>query len=454
VRLLFRRQRHGFLGPGRHTGRPGAEQAEQQDHGDQDQHQFGVALVDQDAERHRGDGGSQRQAGTDETEYLADLPRRGGVLHHDVARRPACPKGEAGQEGHGDDRGDRQVEPVDADHQQRGQDGQAGDEGQHVLLEGVGKPAAEQHAGGRAQHVGGERGGGDGEVDPLGGVQHGDQPGLHAAAGHRTQHEEQEEQDHGAVGEQVAARHPGRAGVDGLADLVAQDAALQDDRDHDRDAEQADGEQGAAPADERHQEGRDRRAGGEAEVAAEGVQREGAAHAVLVHRSGEDGVVGGVDDRVADAGQGGECEDLPELGGEPHGGEGQRHQQGAADEERSRAVAVDQEADRGLQERGGSRHQHDGQAKFGEADVEGALPGEEHRRQAEDVEVRQEVSVADQDIDAGGAAERHGGGLGWIFGNLAWVGRGGQGTGDRGHPTSHRRFRSKDPGAAVLSGAG
>ncbi len=106
-----------------------------------------------------------------------------------------------------------------------------------------------QHAGGRAQHVGGQRGRGDLQLDALEGVQHGHQPGLHAAAGHGAQHEEHEEQDHGAGGEQVPSGHLRRA-MGRLAHLVVQDAALQQDRQHDRNAEQTDGQQRAAPADQ------------------------------------------------------------------------------------------------------------------------------------------------------------------------------------------------------------
>jgi hypothetical protein len=39
--------------------------------------------------------------------------------------------------------------------------------------------------------------------------------------------------------------------------------------------------------------------------------------------------------------------------------------------------------------------------------MERALPGQEHRREAKDVEVREEVPVADQDVNAGSTAQRH-----------------------------------------------
>ena len=80
------------------------------------------------------------------------------------------------------------------------------------------------------------------------------------------------------------------------------------------------------------------RPGGKAGIAGEGVQREGAAHALLWHRAGEDRVVGRVDDRVADAAERGQGEDLPERGGEPHRADRERHEQRAANQERPRAV--------------------------------------------------------------------------------------------------------------------
>src|SRR5271157_6009934 len=64
-------------------------------------------------------------------------------------------------------------------------------------------------------------------------------------------------------------------------------------------------------------------------------------------------------------------------------------------------------AHRSLQNGGSAGHQHDRHTEFGEADLEAVLPGREHRRQAQDAEMRQEVPVADQDIDTGGAAQRH-----------------------------------------------
>jgi hypothetical protein len=56
-----------------------------------------------------------------------------------------------------------------------------------------------------------------------------------------------------------------------FAHLVAENAALQQDRDHDRNAKQTNRQQSASPADERHQERRHRRSGRKTEIAAERV---------------------------------------------------------------------------------------------------------------------------------------------------------------------------------------
>ena len=67
-------------------------------------------------------------------------------------------------------------------------------------------------------------------------------------------------------------------------------------------------------------------------------------------------------------------------------------------------MAIDEEADRGLQDGCGAGHQCDRQAELGEADIERVLPDHEHRRQAEDIEVREKMAVANEDIDTGVAA--------------------------------------------------
>jgi hypothetical protein len=73
-----------------------------------------------------------------------------------------------------------------------------------------------------------------------------------------------------------------------------------------------------------------------------------------------------------------------------------RHDQRTTDEKRARAVAIDQESDRGLQHGRGPGHQDDGQTQLGKADIELTLPHQEQRRQAELIEMRQEMPGADQ----------------------------------------------------------
>ena len=90
-------------------------------HGDQHQHQLGMAAVDQEAERHRRERRAERQAGADEAEHLADLPGRCRVLQHDVARRAAGAQRQAGGEHQRDDRQARHRQPVHRQHQHRGQ---------------------------------------------------------------------------------------------------------------------------------------------------------------------------------------------------------------------------------------------------------------------------------------------------------------------------------------------
>ena len=176
--------------------------------------------------------------------------------------------------------------------------------------------------------------------------------------------------------------------------------ALGDDgRDH-RQAETAHHQQDVAPVHDAQQRRDRRRREGKTDIAAEAVQGEGAAHAFLTDRSGKDRVVARVKYGVADARDQRQGEDLPERGGEGHQRNRERHHQRAADQKRARAVAVDQESDGRLQHGRGSRHQHDAQTELGKADVELTLPHQKQWRQAELVEMRQEMSGADQQIYA------------------------------------------------------
>jgi hypothetical protein len=162
---------------------------------------------------------------------------------------------------------------------------------------------------------------------------------------------------------------------------------LQHDGDRDQDAKKPDEHQADAPAEGDHQHRHHRRRGREAQVAAERVQSEGAAHAVLVHRPGEDRVVARMEHRIAGAGQQREHGDLPEAGGEAHGDDAERHQQRAADQEPARTVTIHQEAEWRLAHRGSAGHKGDGQTHLGEGHVERRLPRQEQRRHAQRVEV-------------------------------------------------------------------
>jgi hypothetical protein len=151
-----------------------------------------------------------------------------------------------------------------------------------------------------------------------------------------------------------------------------------------------------APVHDQQQQRDGRRGEREAEVAGEGVQREGTAHEFLADRAGENGVVRGVDHRVADARQHRQRQDQPEVGDEGHGADGERHDQRAADQEAPRAVLVDEKADGGLQHGRGGAHQRDGEAQHGEGDAELVAPHQEERCQAQHVEVREEMARPDE----------------------------------------------------------
>src|SRR5436309_1889624 len=83
--------------------------------------------------------------------------------------------------------------------------------------------------------------------------------------------------------------------------LIMEDAALPDDRQHDRKAQQPDKQQRAAPPQHQRQSRRRRWRGGKSDVPDKGVKGEGPPQFRPIHRPAEDRVIGRVDDRVADA---------------------------------------------------------------------------------------------------------------------------------------------------------
>jgi hypothetical protein len=161
-------------------------------------------------------------------------------------------------------------------------------------------------------------------------VQRGDQEGLDARGRHGGQQEEGEEHEHGARQQHLPAYR--RAAVLRLR-LILQDAGLQQDGRHHRDAEQPHGQKGRPPADTqglRHQPNGERR-GHEAEIAREGMRGEGPAHTAAVDAAAEDCVIGRVDDGIAEARDHGERHDHPVVRREGHGRDRQRHEQRPAD---------------------------------------------------------------------------------------------------------------------------
>ena len=133
------------------------QQAGEQEHRDQHEHEIGPAGIDQQAERHWRHRLPERQPGADEPEHLADLAGRRRVLDHHVARRAArADQHPAGEQGC--DRADvGQRHP--GDHQdESGREQGCGYGKTQQTLRAVGDPAADQDAARCAGHVGGERG--------------------------------------------------------------------------------------------------------------------------------------------------------------------------------------------------------------------------------------------------------------------------------------------------------
>ena len=299
--------------------------ARHQQHGDQHQHQLRPAVVDQETERHRRQRRAERQAGADEAEHLADIARGHPRLQHHVARGACRPARKT--------RGEQQQHRRRAAHRQhrdrerqrrRERDQRAGQ--QPMPRRAIGEPAAHQHPRRGARQVGRQRHRRDGEIDALDRVQHRDQPRRDAGAGHRAEQVEPEKEQHRAAEQQMVPRRMRRCRqLMAVRRRLGQDAALQQDRDHQRDAEHAHDQQRRPPAERDHQPGHHRRSGGEAQIAGEGVQREGSAHPLALDRTRQDRVVGRVDHRVADARKQCEAHDLPIGGGEAHQRDRDRH---------------------------------------------------------------------------------------------------------------------------------
>ena len=134
-------------------------------------------------------------------------------------------------------------------------------------------------------------------------------------------------------------------------------------------------QQRRAPVHEGEHQGDGGRRQREAEIAGEGVEREGAAHEALVDAPGQDRVIGRMDDAVPHAGQDRQRQDHRKGRRQAHRGDGERHQQGAADQEGPRAVAVHPEAHRRLERRRGRAHQRHRQAERGVGHAELLPPG-------------------------------------------------------------------------------
>ncbi len=269
----------------------------------------------------------------------------------------------------------------------------------------VGDPAADQDAAHRAEHVKGQGCRRRLQGQPARLVQHGDEPGLDACPGHRRHHKEGKKRQDRAREQKPRILAQAGLGLLPRAAVVDQDAALPDNRQHHRHADQPYEQKRIAPADQTNQRRGHRRRRGKADMPDKGVDRKRAADPARIDRAAENRVIGRVDDRVPEPRQHRQERDLPVGGREPHAGDRQGHQACAEDQKAARAVAVDEKPDRRLHDSGGTRHQGHREAELGIGHTKGLLPHDEHRRQAQLVIMRQEMAAADQRVDPRVAAK-------------------------------------------------
>ena len=178
--------------------------------------------------------------------------------------------------------------------------------------------------------------------------------------------------------------------------VVVQAVPLGRQRRHHEQTEQSGRDQGRAPSEGRGEKDHRRRRCRRAEMTREGVHAEGAAHARGRDRRGEDGVIGRMEDAVAD------CRHRDETEHDREGGREADQPEAEGDDDQPRrqhqpgAEAIDQEADRHLADGGGGADHGHHDAELGIADVEGVFQKRKQRRQRQPVEMAHEMAGADQ----------------------------------------------------------
>ena len=154
-------------------------------------------------------------------------------------------------------------------------------------------------------------------------------------------------------------------------------------------------DQRAVPANGGDKRNHDGRRDGAAEKSGEGMDRECAAHARLVHMCGEDGIVGGMVDAVGEAEQRG-ARDQPGIADvkTEHDQRKTAHAE-AADQDIAGTDAVDQITDRRLRKTGNDREHRQRKAEFDKADAELLLQEREQHRQHQQMEMTDPVRDGD-----------------------------------------------------------
>ena len=247
-----------------------------------------------------------------------------------------------------------------------------------------------------------------------------DAEGHVAALADREHHEERQRQQDRRGQQQAPAadrRSIARGARAPRRDVGAQRiAARQHQRGHHQPG-RARQQQRQLPADQRGQPDDQGRRQREAGIAAEGVDRERAAHPPAVDRGREDRVVGRMEHAVAEAGDHHQQQQHRVGGPDADEPDAEAEQREAADQDAARAEAVDEEADRRLGQAGRAVEHREREAELDVADAELAPEQREQGRQDQDVEMAEEMPGADQAHHlevvtgrAGGGFERgHGG---------------------------------------------
>ena len=225
---------------------------------------------------------------------------------------------------------------------------------------------------------------------------------LYAGADHADGHKEHKEHHHRPVEVELQSGAVGN-GIAGSAVMVRlnrhfvlEHAAVKHQGNDNGNRRKADGNQGPAPAHPGRQQDHHHRCRHKTDVAGKGMQSEGPAQHLPVDGGGENGVIGGMENAVAQTRNDHQDNHHPVRTSEADQADPHTGQHQTPDQDQLRPITVDQHAGRHLEDRRHQVHQGNQQAEGGIADSEFFFQQGKQRWQAQEVEMTEAMAGPDQ----------------------------------------------------------